>query len=315
MARVLVLATLTTVLLCGVLVGFQSGPPSQMTGAPGNSNCTLCHFSFALNSGVGLGIASFDISGPATTLDVPGSGAASIVVGFPATTRPIHGFEMTARDAADMQFNPSFAGSWDTSTFGNDAQFAYGDPEYVSHTLSGSQQTSWSVGWLPDPSPPSGPMTIYAAGNAANGNSAPTSDYIFTATHTVYQARVSVAQTTWPIGSSQPITLEAPTVSGHSYILVASDDATPVSLGGPFLVPLNPFSALANLTLDPAYASIFQNFQGSLDGNGNATAQVNVPPLPNLSGMVAHLAFATLDPLSPSPSVTELSNRVTVTLQ
>ena len=313
MARALTLAILTTVMLCGVLVGFQSGPPSHMTGAPGNADCTICHFSFALNSGAGLGLALFDVAGPDTTLDMGGPVPAPIVVSFPMTTRPIHGFEMTARDGADAPFVPSFAGAWDPSTFGSDAQLAFGDPEYVSHTLSGSQQTSWTVGWTPDAVPPAGPMTIYAAGNAANGNAAPTGDYIFTATHTVYQARVSVSQAIWPIGSSQPIILEAPTVPGHGYILVASNDITPVSLGGPFLVPLNPFSPLASLTLDPAFSSIFQNFQGTLDGSGNATAQTNIPPLPSLSGMVAHLAFATLDPQT--PTVTEISNRVTVTLQ
>lgn len=315
MARVVTLAILTVVLLCGVLVGFQSGPPSYMTGAPGNADCTVCHFSFALNSGAGLGIALFDVVGPETTLDIAGGGSASIVASFPMTTRPIHGFEMTARDGADAPFVSSFAGAWDPGTFGGNSQLAFGDPEYVSHTMSGSQQTSWTVGWIPDAAPPAGPMTIYAAGNAANGNGAPIGDYVFTAKHSVYQARVSVAQTTWPLGSTQLITLEAPTVPGHGYILVASDDATPVSLGGPFLAPLNPFNALANLTLDPAFSSIFQNFQGTLDGSGNATAQTNVPLLPSLSGLVAHLAFATIDPQTPLPTVTEISNRVTVTLQ
>ena len=60
MARVLTLAILTTVMLCGVLVGFQSGPPSHMTGAPGNADCTICHFSFALNSGAFTGALPYD---------------------------------------------------------------------------------------------------------------------------------------------------------------------------------------------------------------------------------------------------------------
>ena len=314
-ARGMALLGMTIFVLCGVLPGFRSGPPGFMTNAPGDANCTICHFDHSLNAGLAAGIATFDVSGPDTVLDIGAGGVAALVVSFPATTRPVHGFEMTVRDAADAPFAPSFAGSWDSTTFGSNVQYAFGDFEYVSHTLTGSNQTSWTVGWTPDGFPPAGPMTFYATGNGANGDAAPIGDYIFAATHRVYQARVSVAQTTWALGASHPITLEAPSVGGHGYILVASDDPAETPLGGPFVAPLNPFSPLALTTQDPAYGAIFQGFQGTLDSAGNATAFCNLPPLPSLSGLVAHLAFATLDPQAPFPVVSEVSNRVTVTLQ
>ena len=79
---------------------------------------------------------------------------------------------------------------------------------------------------------------------------------------------------------------------------------------------VNPFSATAILSIDPAYAVIFQDFTGTLDAGGNATATCNVPNLPSLSGFVAHLAFATIDPaVLPAINVSEVSNGQTVTLQ
>ena len=283
-----------------------------MTGAPGNGDCSACHFSFPLNSGGAF--ATFEVTGPASTLDI-GAVPASLTADFPFTTRPLHGFQMTVRDGDDMPFPTSFAGSFDPASFGSSAQFAFANPEYVTHTFSGTSQTSWSIGWTPPANPPAGPMTVYAAGNAANGSSTSLGDYIFTATHRVYQARTSVANTTWALGQSHVVTLEGPTVPGHAYVLVVSDDPTETLLGGPFYAPLNPFTAIAQLSFDPNFAVIFQNFAGNLDGAGNATAQVNLPALPFLSGATFHLAFATLDPAATTPTVSEVSSAATVTLQ
>lgn len=312
LARAFTIGTFTLLVFVGLAIGFQTGAPDFMTGAPGNGDCSACHFSYPLNSGTAF--ADFDLTGPASILDI-GTGPATLTASFPFTTRPIHGFQMTVRDGADMPFPNSFGGTFDPSSFGSNSQFAFGNQEYVTHTAAGTNQTSWSVGWTPDASPPPGPMTVYAAGNAANGNNAPIGDYIFTRQHRIYQARTSVASSTWPLGQSHVVTLEAPTVPGHGYILVASEDPTETSLGGPFVAPLNPFTATAQMTLDPNFASIFQNFQGTLDGSGNATAQVNLPPLPFLSGLSFRLAFATLDPAATTPTVTEISSAATVTLQ
>jgi hypothetical protein len=297
----------------GLAIGFSSGPPDYMSNAPGDADCTVCHFSFALNHGIGAGVGTFEVTGPATILDIAGS--TTITARFPTTNQTVHGFQMTARDGADGPFSQSWTGQWDPNTFGMTVQTAFGNSDYVNHTTAGTALTTWPLGWAPSMGLPPGPVTIYAVGNLADGDSSPTGDYIFADTHTIYQARLSTVST-WPVGTSQAITLEAPTVPGHLYAMVLTDDdQTSTSLGGPFTVPLNVFSPLALLTLDPLYSFIFQNFVGSLDGSGQANAQVNVPNDPALSTLVLHLAFATFDPLAPGLVATEVSNKATITIQ
>jgi hypothetical protein len=41
---------------------------------------------------------------------------------------------------------------------------------------------------------------------------------------------------------------------------------------------------------------IFQNFMGSLDGTGSATATLNLPPVPGAAGLTMHYAYALNNP-------------------
>lgn len=138
------------------------------TGAPGDQTCNAfgCHNTFALNSGPG----SVEISAP--TEYAPGA-AMELAVIVSQTGQSRFGFEITARDG-----NGEFVGSW---TLGANQQFADGNTDYVTHDNAPfvDDQASFNLAWTA-PAAGSGPVTFYAAGNAANGNGLNSGDQIYT---------------------------------------------------------------------------------------------------------------------------------------
>lgn len=63
---------------------------------------------------------------------------------------------------------------------------------------------------------------------------------------------------------------------------------------GPFVLPLN-FDFYTQFTLDNANVGIFVDTFGLLDADGRRKAQILVPPLPGLAGLVFNHAYAVLD--------------------
>src|SRR5690606_6773814 len=64
------------------------------------------------------------------------------------------------------------------------------DDRFVTHTSAGNQLDTWTVDWTaPEDAPET--VTIYAAGNAADGNFSPTGDYIYTASFTMQREGVA----------------------------------------------------------------------------------------------------------------------------
>ncbi|MDP2361535.1 MAG: choice-of-anchor V domain-containing protein [bacterium] len=160
-------------LVCPALAfGYASGPPNGLTGAPGEGTCIQCHDSFGLNSGSGL----LTISGPDEY--EPGQT-------YPITVTLAHagqsrwGFQMTPLDLGALLVT-DFVNTQGSSTGGN---------SYVKHTTTGTQAgtadgpVSWTCDWIA-PATDVGPVTFYAAGNAANGNFSNSGDYIYTASFT-----------------------------------------------------------------------------------------------------------------------------------
>ena len=160
-----------------LVFGFSGGPPAERTGNPGeicgDDTCaSSCHTSFAVNAGS----AKFSISLPSSeyklgqTLDV--------TIKFTNTSTAIHGFEITAVDASNNKVG-TFASKDDT------AQTEPYDNLYASHTKVGTGENQWAVQWTAPTTSVSGPITFYAAGNEANGNSASSGDYVYTDTATI----------------------------------------------------------------------------------------------------------------------------------
>lgn len=151
---------------------FSGGAPANRSGAPGESTCATsnCHGSFELNSGTG----SVAIAAPEGF--APGD-AVEFSVSVDNTTPPagdlVNGFQVSVKDDAGDDVG-SFEIVNPIMT-----RFASGSDAHVTHTTTGSTMDEWQVRWIaPDPAPAS--VTIYAAGNAANGNRNSSGDFIYT---------------------------------------------------------------------------------------------------------------------------------------
>jgi hypothetical protein len=161
------------------------GPAASHTGAPNEANCTECHNSFPLNSGTGSvyvsGLPEKYTPGQQITITVTTRQSAAIV----------YGFQLVALDASGHD-----AGSVTLPT---------GSPQrtqavtgivngvvrtYIEHTIDGIVPTqfgfnSWTFTWTA-PATDIGPVTFYAAGNAADSNGNTDGDYIYTTARTLF---------------------------------------------------------------------------------------------------------------------------------
>jgi len=160
-----------------LVFGFSGGPPAERTGNPGeicgDDTCaSSCHTSFAVNAGS----AQFSVSLPSSEYK-PGQ-TLDVTIEFTNTSTAIHGFEITAVDASNNKVG-TFASKDDT------AQTESYDNLYAAHTKIGTGESQWTVQWTAPTASVFGPITFYAAGNEANGNSASSGDYIYTDTATI----------------------------------------------------------------------------------------------------------------------------------
>ncbi len=150
---------------CAGALAFSGGPPDGMTNAPGEGVCTSCHSSFPLNSGTGsLGITGL---GGAYT---PGQTyQLEITLADPDASR--WGFEATAfKDVGTIGPIGNFA-PLDANT--QATKFPL-DRQYIKHTSAGTfmgqtGSATWTMNWTAPPVG-TGPIALYVAGNAANGN-------------------------------------------------------------------------------------------------------------------------------------------------
>ncbi|MFC1556890.1 choice-of-anchor V domain-containing protein [candidate division KSB1 bacterium] len=153
-----------------VLIANRSGPPDGRTGAPGESNCTVgCHSSFALNSGSG----SLEISG------IPAEGYTPdqtypITITLNHSGASVWGFEAAVKDASFNQ-----AGAIVVTEAPRTQTSVFSGITYIKHSFTGTLSNTWTFDWQA-PASDAGPVTIYAAGNAANGNGSNQGDFIYT---------------------------------------------------------------------------------------------------------------------------------------
>jgi len=289
-------ALIVSVLVVGLTLTTAStgGSPGGYSSAPGESNCASCHGTFPLDSGPN----TFTVGAPASSA---GLVTVPVQVSLADAGAPKSGFEVSARDAAGNKVS-----TWQI-TDGTNTKLVSGN---VTQTSSGTSKASWDMTWDVPASLPAGPITFYACGLDGNGGGT-SGDYVYTATAEVYQAEITAAATVWPLGSTQALQLSAPTRPNDEYIVGMSDGTSPTPIPGGLVLPIDLGSPLFKIGI--SNPTIFQNFIGTLDGAGNATAQVFIPPLPILSGFELHFAFAAVVPGVGVAS--EVSNRVSVTIQ
>lgn len=169
-----------------------SGPSPSFTDAPAEGNCTACHIGSPINSGEG----DLQISGlPAAY--VPGQEIA-ITVSLSQANAVVYGFQLTAIDSAGKTVGVFTLPASSPSRMQTVSNIVQGDQrDYVEHTVDGLIGTefgsnSWTFKWTAPPDP-SGTITFYAAGNAANGDGSPAGDLIYSTSKVLQQASPTIS--------------------------------------------------------------------------------------------------------------------------
>ncbi|HHT9121735.1 MAG TPA: choice-of-anchor V domain-containing protein [Candidatus Wunengus sp. YC63] len=170
--------TFLLVLYGNTASGFLSGPIAGRTGAPNDicdsltCNSDACHTSYGLNTGR----ATFSITVPSS---YEKGKTTDILITFDNSNTGLHGFEITAMDAANTK----------VGTFTSTSETTQTEPyksQYAAHTVIGTAENGWTVQWTAPVEKLSDPITFYAAGNEANGDGTSLGDFIYTATATAY---------------------------------------------------------------------------------------------------------------------------------
>jgi uncharacterized protein (TIGR03437 family) len=168
------------------IAGHSYGPAPRRTGAPGDDAraCTVCHSTSALNSGTG----SVNILLQSGPVYIPGvKQRVAVRVADPIQQR--WGFELTVRLNSDLANGQA----GELTPVDNFTQVICEDtgpkpcssgPEFIEHTSAGTRigtkgGATFQFNWTP-PSSNVGPVTLYVAGNAANGDGTSSGDLIYT---------------------------------------------------------------------------------------------------------------------------------------
>ena len=215
------------------------GPPLGFTGAPGEGNCTGCHYTFALNSGAG----KVEITGLPASYTVGQSYSVTVTVSHP--TARAWGFELTALDANGTSSTVgTLTATNTTTTLKRDSSASGQQRTYLSHSEAGIAQgktasNSWSFTWTA-PASAVGDITFYAVGNAANNQVSPEDDYIYTTS-------VKVPS---PAGTNRPPAFAA---TPDRFLAVGDRISFTISASDPDNNPLTITAGnLANATFDQA---------------------------------------------------------------
>jgi uncharacterized protein (TIGR03118 family) len=221
--------------------GFSTGPPARRTAAPGDSSlaCTVCHVGTALNGGAGS--VKITLAGAAT---YTGGVMQHIQVTVSDPDQQRWGFQLSARlksDPANGRAGDLLPGA-DGFTHircdsGNFDTCKDGEIQFIEHTQPGTRigtpkGATFDFDWMP-PAAGSGTVTLYVAGNAANGNGALTGDHIYTSNVQLTEAVVVTPVLTVPVTK----------YAVHNLVSdVAGADVLDANLVNPWGIALSPTS-------------------------------------------------------------------------
>lgn len=144
-------------------------------------NCSSCHRTPEGTAEPNVGTGSITIEAPGTY--VAGQ-PVTLTIRVDNTTDPSpggvgarQGFQVGVRDA-----DGETVGTYDLGGATVIQTVSDNTGEFVTHTGSGLNEAEWTFDWIPPVDMPPTAVTIYAAGNAANGNQNLTGDFIYTTT-------------------------------------------------------------------------------------------------------------------------------------
>lgn len=183
-----------------LIYAYEYGPDAGAAGVPGeNGSCNQigCHTGTPVNGGGG----SVSVQFPQGMTYTPGV-KQHLVVTIADSRQRRWGFELTARLASNTAtvagtFSPTdshtqlMCASADLTSQANAASSCPANMPlvYIEHTLAGYNFTqpspaTYEFDWNP-PATDAGPVTIYVAANAANGDLTQNGDHIYTANYTL----------------------------------------------------------------------------------------------------------------------------------
>jgi hypothetical protein len=252
-------------LACFTLVGlsldlapahsYSSGAPAGFSGP--ENYCNACHGGPDANP-VNSGDGAVTITAPETF--TPGE-AVPVTVTVEGTAPPParRGFELSARDGA-----LGHVGGFVVD--GTAVQFAQGDSSWVTHTSSSNAGASWTFAWVPPATGAPDEVTLYVAGNAADGDFIPDADdEIYADTHVLTRvqqpavvaalAPVSPPVVLGPGGGSFPYRATLTNTTGQqqafdAWTMAVLPNGNPYGpVEGPRRVRLGPGQTLGPLTL------------------------------------------------------------------
>jgi uncharacterized protein (TIGR03437 family) len=208
---------ITTAALCGiipaVLYSYATGPDPRYTGAPGDSTCATggCHAGTALNGGGG-NVQLISSAGASYT---PGQQQTFTITITDARARA-YGFQATARPDS----NPSKAQAGDFTagtqqqvicengrSKGSGGCASSAPVQFIEHNRpfgTNAINFTWTA-----PATDVGPVTIYVAANAANGNNDDSGDHIYT-------TRLQLTPSS-PVTGNKPAIREGGVVSASAF--------------------------------------------------------------------------------------------------
>jgi hypothetical protein len=138
----------------------NSNPPTRLTGAPGESDCSNCHGTASAGA---TNAAKFFIStqGSVTSF-TPGQVVnLNVQIVNPATVK--NGFELTVRNGANAAF-----GSLQVTDAAHTNLTSVGGKQFLRQTSAGNQQKSWNFAWAAPAAQDTLTAYFYAAGVESN---------------------------------------------------------------------------------------------------------------------------------------------------
>lgn len=190
--RALWLTLLGILLAVGLLWAHISGPSDSVTGAPGEPTCAdvACHTSFAVNSGPGAFMLTPAASTPGEY--TPGD-TIDIDIDLAQTGMLRWGFELTVLNGSNDPVGTILL----SDPMRTQVATGGGGRQYLKHTELGTDSgvvnasPGWTFRWKA-PAAGGGPVTFYAAGNAADGNNSTLGDYVYTLSSVLTEGPQSV---------------------------------------------------------------------------------------------------------------------------
>ncbi|MBI3142388.1 MAG: T9SS type A sorting domain-containing protein [Bacteroidetes bacterium] len=200
--RTIIAAAVLSLPIGLVLLSNASGPSAAASGSPkeGGNNCTVCHMGTANSGGGSLSFSGIEGYTPGETY--------TITVNVNDETSSKRGFQATMLNSSNQPVG-------NLKPLSGNELFTSGGNNYVQHASPSSSGT-FTFEWQA-PSTVEGTVTLFAAGNASNGDGNPTGDKIYTNSLTI-SSSTSMDQelnptqvSVYPNPSSGQVALHLPT--------------------------------------------------------------------------------------------------------